>query len=187
MPPYKAATAEQTSAEPTTAEAIAELARQLKPRSRLEEMGLTSAQAEKLLAPPPPKRWRMVECVSPETGATFTAHIVESREHKNGKITQLHKYKHPAGACTPVQMGGLVPDGFQILRAGTSPPVNDGEGAVKHDFTTHYLQWRWETFYQADLRRVVGAAFSPYLCVRPDDFATPWEDGKVRAFIGVEE
>lgn len=171
----------------TAAEAIADLARQLKPKTTLELAGLSPEQEAKLLAVPPPKRWRMVPCRSEDTGATFTAHVVESRGSSAGRVTQLHDYTFPRGSCTYVSQGGLVPDGMPILKAGTSPPVDDGAGILKHDFEIKYLHWKITEIYQPDHRRHVGHELRPFMCVDPDGMKTPWNEGKSRAFLGMDE
>lgn len=161
------------------AEAIGEAIRANRPQGPLEQAGFSEAQIAQLTEHPKPKRWREVACKSDETGATFVACIVESRGMTNGRITQLKNYTHPKGAAVFTSAGGLVPDNLQILRAGTTPPV---EGAVlaKHDLTPYYLQWRWETFLQADLRRYVGKEIQRYLAVDEAAFTTPWKEGHVR-------
>ncbi len=171
----------------STAEAIAELAQQLKPKTQLELAGLTPEQEAKLMAVPTAKKWRHVECKSEETGATFTALVIESAKHPSGRITQLLNYKHPKGVCTYESHGGLVPNGYQILNSGPGMPQNDGEGLLRHEFVIHYLQWRWVEFWQKDLKRYVGKELMPFLCVKPEGFAVPWEEGKTRAFIGLDE
>lgn len=163
----------------TTAEAITELARQLKPQGIWEQAGFSPEKVAQMQEPPKALRWRKVACKSDETGATFTACVTESRAYPNGRITALENYTHPPGVATFVSAGGLVPDGFQILKSGTAAPPEGGPPLLKQDLTVPYLQWRWVEFWQKDLRRLIGKPLLSSHAIDPAAWATPWQEGRV--------
>jgi hypothetical protein len=150
--------------------------------TRTDRMGLSPEQIEELEAKPVPLRWRRVACKSEETGATFTVHVVESREHPSGIMKSMENYLHPQGAFTFVSNGGVVPDGFQILKVGMAPPEpsRDGNTIPKQDFESHYLFWRWTEFWQKDLRRMSGKPLPRSLAINDAAFATPWQQGTAK-------
>jgi len=163
-------------AEMTTAQAIAELAKQLKPQTVYEKAGLSPARVAQLTEPTTPLRHRRVACKSEDTGATFTACVIESRTHPNGRIVALENYTHPPGTHTYRANGGLVPDQLQILRAGIGAP-QEGDKVPRHDYNIFYLQWRWEEFWQKDLRRYAGKPLLSSHVVEPAGFKTEWIEG----------
>jgi hypothetical protein len=160
------------------ADAIGEAIRQNRPKSVYAEAGFSPEQEAKLAELPKPQRHRKVPCRSEETGATFTACIVESRSCPAGRFVTLEDYRHPAGVMTYQSNGGLVPDGMQILRAGTAAP-SEGAQIPKHDFNPYYLQWRWTEFYQRDLRRFAGKPLLASHAIDQAAFTRPWEEGTV--------
>jgi hypothetical protein len=164
----------------STAQAVKEAIK----NTREDTKGLSPEQIERLEALPAPKRWRRVACRSDETGATFSAHVVESRTHPAGRIVELHNYTLPPGVATYQKDGGLVPDLLQILRVGAAPPP-EGVPIPKHDLTPHYLQWRTAEIWQRDLLRFVGKELRRSLAVDDAAFTTPWQEGRVRADLGV--
>jgi hypothetical protein len=85
-----------------------------------------------------------VECVSLETGATFTAIVVASRPYPEGRVCRIDGYAHPDGIDRHVKDGGLVPDGIELR--------NRANGEESQDLKN----WRWRTFWQADLLRYIG-------------------------------
>lgn len=95
---------------------------------------------------------RKVACKSP-TGATFVAVVADSRTHPGGRVINLEQYRHPEGVDRYQADGGLVPDGF---------PMAGGDGKASSSL---YKQWRWESFYQADLRSFVGKPLPPHVIV----------------------
>jgi len=151
--------------------------------TRSDARGLSPEQIERLETPPAPKRHRKVACRSEETGATFTACVVESKNMPGGRIVAFEDYKHPAGVATYQSAGGLVPDGMQILRSGSSAPQGDLSNLQKHDFTPFYLQWRWVEFWQKDIRRYSGKELKAHIAVDPAAFQTPWQEGRVGSLI----
>lgn len=159
----------------STAEAIKQLAEAMRPKTPLEHAGLSPEQIKRVIEPPTwvPK-YRYVPCKSEETGATFEAHVLESRDAKfpQGRIVGMRNYTHPEGVEVYQSNGGLVPDGMQILV----------HGAAAGTYTPEFKQWRWTTFYQTDLRRYVQRALAAHLC-SPDGkgLNTPWIAGAVRA------
>jgi hypothetical protein len=155
---------------------ISQIAEALKPKTPLEHAGLSPDQIKQVTEPPTwIPRYRYIPCKSEETGATFDAHVLESRDAKlypQGRIVNLRNYKHPEGTETYQSNGGLVPDGLQILVHGAGPGT----------YTDTYKQWRWTTFYQTDLRRYVQRAIAAHLCSPDGDgLKTPWLAGAVRA------
>lgn len=168
--------ANEKTREMTTAEAIAELARQLKPQTAAEKAGLSPAQVKRLEEPGKPLRWRRVACKSDATEATFTAYVSESRSHPNGRIIALENYEHPPGTHTYRANGGLVPDQLQILRAGLGAP-QEGDKVPRHDYNIYYLDWRYKEFWLVDLTRFGGKALLQSHAISPEAWATPWLEG----------
>jgi hypothetical protein len=159
-------------------DAMGEAIRQNRPKTAYGEAGFTPEQEAKLAELPKPQRHRKVACKSEDTGATFTACVVESKSHPHGRIVSLENYTHPPGILTYKAQGGRVPDGQRILRAGTAAPAEDAK-IPKHDFDIYYLQWRWTEFYQQDLRRYAGKPLLPSHAVDQAAFTTPWQEGTV--------
>lgn len=87
----------------------------------------------------PPLEVKTKSCKSHVTGATFDADV----DH-NGIVTSLPNYKYPEGIDQSVDSGGLVPHGL---------PMKDETSGREHKL---YSQWRWENFWQLDLRTYVG-------------------------------
>lgn len=174
---------ERHPAEMTTAEAIAQLAASLKPQGPLEQAGLTPQAIDQLTKPPTPKKYRMIPCKSEETGATFTAHVVESKKYPNGRIVSLHDYTHPEGMFTYARDGGRVPDNFPILKDANGGALGEGVKLEKHQLSVMYLQWRWTEFWQRDLSRFVGKEISAHHCVDAAGMKTPWLEGAVRPLV----
>ncbi len=102
-------------------------------------------------------------CTSDFTGATFDAEItwpaatidgkIVGRLPGDGTVTALRNYKEPAGVDKHTADGGLVPNGMKITE-------NYGQG---EEIADGYKQWRWESFWQADLRRFVGKSLPPHV------------------------
>ena len=84
-------------------------------------------------------------CVSPHTGATFTAHV------SKGVIIRMTDYQYPDWAMKRVRDGGRVPNEMKI--------VADYEGASPESRTAEvvqFLQWRWVETWQIDLKLLIG-------------------------------
>jgi hypothetical protein len=90
-------------------------------------------------------------------GATFDAELHHKPFSVGGKITgkvpgvlpivkSLLHYTEPVGHDVHQAQGGLVPDGLTIQEQGPGGPR----------LSSTYVQWKWETFWQADIRRFVG-------------------------------
>lgn len=111
-------------------------------------------------------REKLVPCVSEDTGATFTARVIESRSDPNGRIVELLDYKRPDGCDRHVDdmPPGLVPKGLMIHRSDNGHP------------TLQYKQWLWTTFWQADLRRFVGLPLKTRFRANPDAPQEEWRD-----------
>lgn len=160
--------------EMSTVEAIKLLAEALKPKSELEKAGLSPEQVKAVTEPPTwVPRYRWILCKSEETGATFEAHVLESRnttKFPHGRIVGMRNYQRPAGHDVYEANGGLVPDGMQMVANGLQTPP--------------YKQWLWTTFYQTDLRRYVQRPIVAYLCAaNGEGLKTPWVAGHVRALV----
>jgi hypothetical protein len=156
--------------------AIHALAEAQRTKSPLEHSGLSPEQQRRLTDTPAVPRYRYVPCKSEETGATFDAHVLESRKYPNGRIVALRGYTHPAGVEISQLQGGLVPEGMAVFNPDA------------RSYTVQYKQWRWETFYQVDLRRYCSGSreLTPGLCAEPKGMSTPWLAGAVRQ-VGVED
>ena len=182
------------AADLSTADAIDRLAKAILnngPKSPLAMTGMSEEKQRALVARPPGKRYRLIPGVSPRTGATFMMNVVESKTHPNGRVTELRDYKHPDGTYTHEQSGGLVPDGLRIFNADGPPAdLRPGVEPPKQSLEIGFLHWRWQEFYQADLREVVGngkrtqGELKPHMCREPDGMKAPWltaEAGDVAA------
>lgn len=77
--------------------------------------------------------------VSDFTGSTFSAEV------QHGIVVTLGDYAYPTGFDSHQEEGGIVPNRMTILDTNGQP-------------SPEYRQWRWENFYQADLRSYVGKA-----------------------------
>jgi hypothetical protein len=110
--------------------------------------------------PTPAAPQRLIPCRSEITGSTFTARVAKSRTSPEGRIVGLDGYTHPAGADKYISDGGDVPDGF---------PIFDANGKL----TPLFKQWKWETYWQRDLRDFVGKPFQRRFAVDPNA-AHPW-------------
>jgi|SRR5215471_1947124 len=160
------------------AEALGQAIRENREPSVFKRAGYSEEQERALTEPPVPKRWRKVPCRSDETGAVFIACVVESKAFPAGRVVSFENYMHPPGVMVYQSAGGLVPDGMQILRAGTAAP-EEGRSVPKHDLTPYYMQWRWTEFWQKDLIRYAGKEFKRSLAASDEAFNTPWQPGRV--------
>lgn len=147
---------------------ISAFASQTKP-SEFAMSGLSPADEKRLTSVPKPQRYRAIAGKSEQTSATFTMIVVESKTFPLGRVVRLENYQFPEGHDKPASNGGLVPDGH---------PIRDPGG--RNGFHVLYLQWRWETFQQADLRSLVGRSVDSRNCVNPNDpREVPWEESTV--------
>ncbi len=161
--------------------AIAQLANATKPRHPLADAGMSPEQVALVTDPDviEAKSHRSIACKSEETGATFDANINASRTFANGRVVGLGNYRHPPSAYIHQAQGGRVPDGLQIFSNAASS-VRPGEEPRKGELTPYFLQWRYEEFWKADLRRYNGKELHAHLCVEgAKGLATPWQPGTV--------
>lgn len=164
------------------AAAIGQAIRENRQPGPFQSAGYSAEKIAELTEPPKPKRHRKVACRSEETGATFFACVVESKQFPAGRIISLEGYTHPKGIATYQSEGGLVPTGFQILKAGAASP-EEGRAIPKHDFEINYLQWRWVEFWQKDLRKYAGKELKRHYAVSDEAFATPWLEGRTGPLV----
>lgn len=164
---------------------IAAIESQARP-NELTMAGLSEAAQKRLVSPPKPQQYRIIRGRSSATEATFDMVVIASKAHPKGRVVRLEKYRHPKGIETHQAMGGRVPDGLQIRAAQStgSEAGPDGEQrsitSGRSGYSLMYLQWRWEEFYQTDLRRLVGSALRAEECVDPKDIEkVPWLDSAI--------
>lgn len=153
--------------------------------NELTMAGLSEARQKQMTTPPPPQKFRVLRGRSSVTKATFSMIVIQSRAFPKGRVVRLEEYRHPKGIETHQAMKGLVPDGLPIRNGGsnTSEVGPDGEsrGVVssRNGMNLVYLQWRWEEFYQTDLRRLVSKAVLPEECLDAKDLdKVAWKDSE---------
>lgn len=112
----------------------------------------------------PSAPYKIVRCKSERTESTFGCRVVKSRKFPQGRIISLDDYQHPAGTDKHVTEGGLVPEGMQIRGADGRP-------------TPEYKQWRWEAYWQRDLRDYVGQPLLDRYRLEPFDPSEKWITG----------
>lgn len=86
-----------------------------------------------------------VACKSNVTGATFNAEI-----NDRGIVVGLPDYAYPPGIDISSDEGGLVPRGMNPIDTTTGRP------------NKLWLKWRWENFWQIDLRAFVNKPLPKY-------------------------
>jgi hypothetical protein len=170
--------------EDPTVEAINRLAQALiehQPKSPLELSGISKERQHALTTAAAPKRWRAIPGKSPDTGATFTMIVIESKVWPSGRVTEIRDYKYPSGMYKTQSNGGIVPEGMPIYadptKVGNHLP--EGEDPPTGILTNHFKQWRWTQFYQTDLRQCVGKELRQHYCREADGMKTAWQDGHV--------
>jgi hypothetical protein len=178
------ATPPQSAPEMSTRELLTTLVREIRQQNDREQGGGLSAEKRaELTTPPEPKKWRLVPWRSPDTGATAMAHVVESKTFKHGRVTGLHGYTHPREAYISKREDGtgegLVPYGMDIWRDGPVDLPEDREPATGV-FNVNFLHWRWQNFFQSDLKAQIGKELKSHACQNPEDLAgVRWQDGRV--------
>ena len=83
--------------------------------------------------------------IKSHTGATFTPRVVASRKFPKGRVVELQDYAHPDGT-----------DRYQVPE---DQPGQDTGGLVpigKTIGTLQWKQWKYETFWKADLAYWIG-------------------------------
>lgn len=164
-----------------SAEQFSELVRALQPPSPLS--GLSPEKRAAVMAPQIQREWRLISCLSPWTGATFDAKVLRSRVHAEGRIVELHNYRHPMSIYKTVSNGGATPDGMPIFQHDTTIWTDLDHEPPKQALTVLFLQYRYEDFLKKDLRMIVGdgkpneGGMKSAYCVRPDGISTPWRLG----------
>lgn len=153
--------------------------------NELTMAGLSEAKQKAMVSPPPPQKFRVIRGRSSVTKATFNMIVVQSKAFPKGRVVRLEEYKHPKGIDTHQSMKGLVPDGLQIKATGSLVGEIGPDGdqrsvtASRTGYTLQYLQWRWEEFYQTDLRRLVGKSVMADECIDAKDIEkVPWKDSE---------
>jgi hypothetical protein len=159
---------------------VSELLRALKPQGPLEQAGLSPERIAQIKELPKPQRWRDIPWQSEETGATGIAHVIESKKFTEGRITSIAGYTHPPASYKTQSEGGMVPDGFHMW--ADKPRTIEGIEPQQGDLNQGFLQWRYETFYKADLARYIGKAITTG-CSDPAGagLKTPWQESRVGA------
>jgi len=158
----------------------------LKPEPPPDTTGLGPERKAVVYAPQTVRKWRLIPCVSPFTGATFDAKVIESAVHKDGRVVELHNYKHPLSIYKTVANGGTTSDGIQIFRQDVAWSGADEE-PPKRALTPYFLQMRYEQYFKRDLQTIVGGgarrdgAMLASYCRDPDGIKTPWVTGAAAA------
>ena len=108
--------------------------------------------------------------------------VVESKKHPHGRIVRLENYTHPEGVYKPAAVdpttgentgGGLIP-GLPIFVSNEFSAM-DVKKAPSHALSVQYKQWRWENFWQKDLRYYIGRGMQPHFCVNGASLNTEWQ------------
>ena len=165
---------------------LIEAIKALKPEPPPDTTGLGPERKAAVYAPQVQRKWRMIPCVSPFTGASFDAKVLESAVHPEGRIVELQNYKHPLGIYKTIANGGLTNDGVSIFRSDVAWSGTDEE-PPKRALTPYFLQDRYEQFFKRDLQTLVGAgsrkggAMLSSYCRDPDGLKTPWMIGNAVA------
>ena len=148
--------------------------------SQLDRLGISREAQQALVQPQRGRRYRRVKAIG-DAGAKAILVVGEEPGFPTGKIMMVEGYTFPAGILTYVSAGGLVPDGLQIARdrdSGTTIALCAQTGAEPPAacLTFHYLEWKLETFYRADIRAWVGKGLKSAFC-DPDGegLSTPWD------------
>lgn len=163
---------------------VKELLLALKPQGPLEQAGLTPEQIAQIKELPKVQRYRKIPWRSEETGATGVAVVVESKRFPaNGRIVAIEGYTHPREAYVYQGQEGLLPDNFPMWKDAPRA-LPEGQEPLPGDLTPAYLQWRYETFYRADLRFFIGREMKASYCAEEGPalgIKTPWLDSRVGA------
>lgn len=151
------------------------------PPSPLGLVGLSEEQQNALIRAPKPQKFRVIPGYNEERGTTFQMFVVESKAFPNGRVVRLEGYKHPDGIDRHQMQGGLVPDGHPIYNQGGGMGSEAERAASMNPL---YKQWRFEHFYQADLKEVAsGRSLASRFCVDPEDVKNiPWQESKVTQY-----
>lgn len=158
---------------------VTDLLRALKPQGPLEQAGLTPERIAQIRDLPKPQRYRDIPWQSEETGATGVAHVIESKRFPEGRIVAISDYAHPPSAYISQSEGGLVPDGFHMWK-DQPRTIPEGKEPQQGDLNAGFLQWRYETFYRADLTRYSGKAMIFGACDPSGaGLKTPWQESRV--------
>lgn len=102
---------------------------------------------------------------SHDTASTFTIRVVKSDApgFEHGRIVELMHYRWPEGFDVSVQLGGLMPEGYNTSRKP------DGT------YNIRFASWLYETFWLADYHRYLkGRALRSVDLADPTDLSKPW-------------
>ena len=168
---------------------VVELLRALKPQGPLEVAGLSPERIAAIKDLPAPQRYREIPWQSEDTGATGIAHVIEARDKTrfpHGRIVSIAEYTHPPEAYIfqsqegPSGKAGMVPNGFHMWK--DAPRLVEGKEPQQGDLNAQFLQWRYDTFYKADLARYSGKSITQ-ACCHPDGagLKTAWSESRVGA------
>jgi hypothetical protein len=84
-----------------------------------------------------------VKCVSPLTGARFTAHLLWSRTYPEGRVIEIEDYERPPGWDVSRANGGAVPDGLEMKDQSGRP-------------AKRYTNWLRIEYWQKDLVALIS-------------------------------
>lgn len=122
-------------------------------------------------------------CVNPRNGASFTAVIVPSRVWKEGRVVNLIDYQYPEDLAE------------RAIKAGK--PIHRqqfGGGDPRHGkmgLTETFLQWRYETYDQADRKAFVGESPSLLPVAKREDgtpvSAVEWKPESTARHVGAAQ
>lgn len=172
-------------AEPSTYDAIRALAEAIAKNgqpSALDMAGISKDKQDALMGKTAkPVRYRKVPGRSQETEATFTMIVVESRKFPSGRVVRLEDYREPDGVFKPMSQGGRVPDGATIWADGQHYQPVPGQRPPKNAIHTYHRQYLYETYWKADLGRLVGKQLRAAECLTPEAFNAPWEESSMYA------
>lgn len=173
----------EVTTEPTTFEAIRALAEAIAKSgqpSALDMAGISKERQDALMGKTAkPMRFRKVPGRSQETEATFTMIVVESRKFPSGRVVRLEDYREPDGCFRPISQGGRVPDGATIWSDGQHYQPEAGKRPPKNAIHPYHRQFLYETYWKADLGRLVGKPLRVAECLTPEGFSAPWEESAV--------
>lgn len=117
-----------------------------------------------------------VKCFDERTGFRFTAVVVQSRTHKDGRVVNLIDCRYPDDIASRAKN---IPVSNPKQSADPTQPGKSG-------LTMQFLQWRYEAYDQAARRQFVGesAKYLPRID-GPEGAPTPVDMGEIqRSYVG---
>ena len=149
------------------------------PKDPMEILGMSPEQQRALTARTPPKRFRILAGLSPDSGARMGLFVVEEPNKKlypHGKVVNFRGYRYPNDLLEPVDQGGRLPTGFRVYQDGRSthgiaPNAMDNQG-----LKIQFKEWRRKGFYTEDHRSIIGRPLRvAYLDPDGKGLDVPWE------------